>query len=685
MADGHRERIDVVLVVGGLWHDFDFARLELLEAARRARRVPRPRASPTTRTRRGSSPTPAPAESWSPTRATCARPQRAQQVIRDWVEARRTHGGAARHELRARSDARRTGRAPRDLPLWVDTLGSQFVAHPPIAPYRVENVAPDHWLVAGVEPFEADRRAVPQRVPRPDALHAAAAHDVSGRRPRIRRERLDGTRPDHLVMYLRPLGAGAVLYNTLGHCRGHYDMVPLKDYYPNVDRCSWELPGVLRAAAPLAALGAAARQVMTDRRQMELTREDQLDLHRRMVRIRLFEEAAGKLMRDRQDARLPAPVRRRRRRSPSGVCERSRSTTTSPRPTAATATSSPRAATSTRMMAELMGKATGYCKGKGGSMHINDLDARHARRQRHRRRRRRRSRSVPAFANKYRGSDQVAGRVLRRRRHQHRRVPRGRQHGLRAAPAVVFVCENNEYGEFTAAEQDMAITDVVDRAAGYGMPGVIVDGMDVARRPRGGRRGGRARPPRRGAVADRGQDVPLLQPPRRPEPRASSTAPTTRSRRGRSATRSSPSRTQLIEHGCWRRRDELDATWAEIRADIDGGDRVRRGQPVPRRADQLLVDVYHRSAAAAHERRTQAMHLRATRSTRRSRQAMARRRRRVRRRRGRRRVRRRVPHVRRPAGRVRRAAASSTRRSASRRSSASASAPRSPGCGRSST
>jgi pyruvate dehydrogenase E1 component alpha subunit len=44
---------------------------------------------------------------------------------------------------------------------------------------------------------------------------------------------------------------------------------------------------------------------------------------------------------------------------------------------------------------------------------------------------------------------------------------------------VVFVCENNEYGEFTPRDRTMAITDVVDRAAGYGMPGVIVDGMDV--------------------------------------------------------------------------------------------------------------------------------------------------------------------------------------------------------------
>jgi pyruvate dehydrogenase E1 component alpha subunit len=41
------------------------------------------------------------------------------------------------------------------------------------------------------------------------------------------------------------------------------------------------------------------------------------------------------------------------------------------------------------------------------------------------------------------------------------------------------VCENNEYGEFTPRDKTMAITDIVDRAAGYGMPGVIVDGMDV--------------------------------------------------------------------------------------------------------------------------------------------------------------------------------------------------------------
>jgi type 1 glutamine amidotransferase len=41
---------------------------------------------------------------------------------------------------------------------------------------------------------------------------------------------------------LHPVGDGAVLYNTLGHCRGHWDMEPIADWYPKVERCSWQLP-----------------------------------------------------------------------------------------------------------------------------------------------------------------------------------------------------------------------------------------------------------------------------------------------------------------------------------------------------------------------------------------------------------------------------------------------------------
>ena len=44
---------------------------------------------------------------------------------------------------------------------------------------------------------------------------------------------------------------------------------------------------------------------------------------------------------------------------------------------------------------------------------------------------------------------------------------------------MIFVCENNGYGEYTPQAEHQAIADVADRAAGYGMPGAVVDGMDA--------------------------------------------------------------------------------------------------------------------------------------------------------------------------------------------------------------
>ena len=43
----------------------------------------------------------------------------------------------------------------------------------------------------------------------------------------------------------------------------------------------------------------------------------------------------------------------------------------------------------------------------------------------------------------------------------------------------VFLCENNHYAEFTPQGKHQAISDVADRAVGWGMPGVVVDGMDA--------------------------------------------------------------------------------------------------------------------------------------------------------------------------------------------------------------
>jgi type 1 glutamine amidotransferase len=230
-------RIDVALVAGGKYHDIDFARRELLGLLAEHDQF-RVRVQPDYED----------AEAI----ATCSilvsytcdvRPSdAAQRTIRSWVE----RGGRwiALHGTNAALDlgGPHGVDSPRVFPLWADTLGSQFVAHPPIQPYTVEVSAPDHWLVAGVEPFETD-----------DELYLSEHADRAALQPLLHTTwqgtakgfiEADWTSadPTHLVMYLRELGAGAVLYNTLGHCRGHYDMVPVLDYYPRVERCSWDRP-----------------------------------------------------------------------------------------------------------------------------------------------------------------------------------------------------------------------------------------------------------------------------------------------------------------------------------------------------------------------------------------------------------------------------------------------------------
>ena len=112
-------------------------------------------------------------------------------------------------------------------------------AHPPIAPFEVTNSAPDHPLVKGIESFEVE-----------DELYLCEYH---GEIEPLLETRFTGEAvgfeerswPDddpRLVMYLHPVSKGCVLYLTLGHCRGHYDMRPLIERYPRVERGAWESP-----------------------------------------------------------------------------------------------------------------------------------------------------------------------------------------------------------------------------------------------------------------------------------------------------------------------------------------------------------------------------------------------------------------------------------------------------------
>jgi len=221
-------------VCGGRWHDFDFARVELLKLLGEHENV---------RTRV--------AEDFRDVEAieaadflvtyTCDLDElsaREQEALAAFV----ARGGRwfALHGTNSVFAFLDEGvKALRTHDVVMKTLGSRFLAHPPIEPYTVSNVCPEHPLVAGIGDFETD-----------DELYLC---EYFGEIQPLLATRFTGEAkgfvdrewPDdepRLVFYLHPEGKGEVLYLTLGHCRGRYDMRPRMDVYPRVERGSWQLP-----------------------------------------------------------------------------------------------------------------------------------------------------------------------------------------------------------------------------------------------------------------------------------------------------------------------------------------------------------------------------------------------------------------------------------------------------------
>ncbi len=129
-------------------------------------------------------------------------------------------------------------------------------------------------------------------------------------------------------------------------------------------------------------------------------------------------------------------------------------------------------------MAEIFGKATGCSKGLGGSMHYfdkkNNMLGGHAIVGGH----------IPlaaglAFASKYRGEDRVTlcymgdGAINIGSFHEALNMA-----GLWKLP-VIYICENNQFAMGTAAGRSNPLKEIVDRGAGYAMPSLVMDGMDV--------------------------------------------------------------------------------------------------------------------------------------------------------------------------------------------------------------
>lgn len=132
----------------------------------------------------------------------------------------------------------------------------------------------------------------------------------------------------------------------------------------------------------------------------------------------------------------------------------------------------------TRMMAELLAKQTGYCRGRGGSMHIADVETGNLGANGIV------AGGIPiaagaALAQKMKGLDNVVvsffGDGATNEGAFHEAMNLASVWDL----PVIFVCENNKYGMSNSTEKSMNIENISERAASYGMPGVTVDGNDV--------------------------------------------------------------------------------------------------------------------------------------------------------------------------------------------------------------
>src|SRR5262249_5185076 len=112
------------------------------------------------------------------------------------------------------------------------------IAHPPIAPYTVSVADAGHSLVSGVKPFETTDELYLMETYGP--LHVLLEAEFSGQADGFKER--EWPLAKHPVFYIKPHGKGAVLYLTLGHCRGHYDLQPLMDHWPTGARGAWDLP-----------------------------------------------------------------------------------------------------------------------------------------------------------------------------------------------------------------------------------------------------------------------------------------------------------------------------------------------------------------------------------------------------------------------------------------------------------
>ena len=232
-AVGKSNRIDAYLIIGGKYHDFDHPRLELLKLLSEQERI---------KVRIG--------EDYSDIDVICdcdfiisytvdVMPS-AEETEQLCEAVRAGKKWFALHGTNSILGFLEDGRvnSPRDNEPFMEMMGSQFLSHPPIIPYDVEVTEPDHPLVKGIGNFTVNDDELYLSVMHGEHKVLMKTHWTGTTEAFVDAEwEQDEPRP---IMYLHPYGNGEVLYLTLGHSRGKYDMQPMVEEYPEPERGAWQ-------------------------------------------------------------------------------------------------------------------------------------------------------------------------------------------------------------------------------------------------------------------------------------------------------------------------------------------------------------------------------------------------------------------------------------------------------------
>lgn len=226
------KRIDAHFVAAGLYHDIDFARLEILKLLAEHAEIRTTVACDYSNTERLSE------CSMLVTYCCDLMPTEAEMAeIKTWLE-----GGGKWLALHGTNSILKFVEGGVDTPNLrpdvMDVLGTQFKAHPPIGTFNVEVVNKDHELSQGIDDFEIeDELYLSVTTAEIDVLMTTT---FEGEATGFTDDQWPKTTVP--ILYTRELGSGEIVYNTLGHCRGHYDLPGMRDFNPNPDKCAWNYP-----------------------------------------------------------------------------------------------------------------------------------------------------------------------------------------------------------------------------------------------------------------------------------------------------------------------------------------------------------------------------------------------------------------------------------------------------------